>query len=150
MSAPNEIASSKARYGSLQTSNARCNVKCIPDVPCLSRFIRSKSIFPSGKRQPATTPSAPRLWNNLASSSMALNSASVYKKSPNLGRIKTCSGISHALRICLNMLMPGVVPPTAKLEHTSRRSAPPLLAITADSTESTQTSNILFTMPVPV
>ena len=100
----------------------------MPPAQSISRRIFSWSSAPSAVRVPMTTPLAPRSRNILISSHISSISGSVYRKSPKRGRISTLIFTSQSRWTCLNRLAEGVVPPIARLAHSSSRSAPPLAA----------------------
>src|SRR5690349_18954550 len=77
---------------------------------------------------------------------MTSSSASEYTNPPPRGRTITNRGMRTAAFTAAIIPALGVVPPSYRLSHSSRRPAPPRSAATADSTESTQASTSIGTI----
>ena len=149
VSTPSRRAASSASNGSRHRSNARCRVTPQPPARAISSAMRGSSSAPSGVSTPMTTPSAPSAAKRRTCRRSSSNSESEYKKSPKRGRSSTRIGMSTRSRTMRNRSSQGEVPPMTRFSHSSSRVAPPRAALTADSTESTQTSSILAILRLP-
>ena len=106
------------------------------------REVSSRSRRPS-RRHPKTTPSTPSLAAWSRSSSMTRASQGAYSKSPPRGRtmhMTVAPRAWHSSTAARITPCEGVVPPTARLSHSSMRRAPAAMAASTRSRFSAQNS----------